>query len=347
MILGKSNHPVELKKIKLNLWKLRDEIEATIENHLNLEGSEKKEDVLNSIKSYYIKGDNAQVVQLKPKAAPKAGSKTAAQKPGQAELDELSALVDLEHGEDEGEEVAEDSEENTEADAGAEAKADAEDTEEQESSEEEDEEFDAEAAMAAAMEEGEKSDSEDSEEELDAEAAMAAAMEEGEESGNDEEFDAEAAMAAALKEEAAQDNNVVAFPGASSNQIQTQELQRFRPPKEKISLGYTLLADIYMDEIMLYSREEFRPGQALVIEFLVPKQFTIKAEIIYVRNIALNSRIISDTKPHFRLKSRFIFDQPGKRTALREFIKSFTPEIKVVKKSVKKEEKDELDELDF
>ena len=39
-IINKSNHPVEIKRVELNIWKLRDEIESAIERRM----AEKKPD---------------------------------------------------------------------------------------------------------------------------------------------------------------------------------------------------------------------------------------------------------------------------------------------------------------
>jgi hypothetical protein len=313
MILGKTTHPTEVKRIRLNLWKLRDEIESTLAYHLKKNPNDPQA-VVEKIRHYY--SDDQYITKMIKKTADiqTAKDKLKEKQDNQptAELTELNALIDGD------EESAEET---------AEAQPETIDTEES------DESMD---AMAAAMEGG-------GEEDDDSMDAMAAAMEGGGEE-DDESMDA---MAAAMETSESSDN-VVDFPAPVQDADQEhREITRCRPDQDVISIGYTLLADIYMDEILFYSRHEFFPGQAMVIEFLIPKKFTINAEITYVRNIALHSRIISETKPHYRMKAKFICNRPGMRTILRDFIKSIAPDIKSTKKASKKQKKDELDELDF
>ncbi len=52
MIIGKSNHPVEIKRIDLCVWSLRDEIEKAIEIRLN-ETPEGEDIKLDDIKAFY------------------------------------------------------------------------------------------------------------------------------------------------------------------------------------------------------------------------------------------------------------------------------------------------------
>ena len=51
-VINKSNHPVEMKKISLSLWRLRDEIEAAVSERIGVEGS--SEVNIEDIKNFYV-----------------------------------------------------------------------------------------------------------------------------------------------------------------------------------------------------------------------------------------------------------------------------------------------------
>lgn len=53
-LLNKSNHPVEVKKVKVRIWTLRSEIEAAIENKLqNSEGADSSDLDISDIQTFY------------------------------------------------------------------------------------------------------------------------------------------------------------------------------------------------------------------------------------------------------------------------------------------------------
>lgn len=99
------------------------------------------------------------------------------------------------------------------------------------------------------------------------------------------------------------------------------------PDSAKVSYGFALLADVNMDWMLTFSKEKFIQGQSVVIEFLIPHPFMMSAEIIMCHNYAMRSRIISESKPDFRLQCRFTYPFPGERTRLREFLTSVEPVI--------------------
>jgi hypothetical protein len=103
--------------------------------------------------------------------------------------------------------------------------------------------------------------------------------------------------------------------------------ERLAPDSDRISYGFALLNDINMDWMLTFSKQSFTPGQSLIIEFLIPHPFMMSAELVSCNNFAMRSRIISTTKPDYRLQCRFTFAQPGERLRLREFLRSVTPDL--------------------
>lgn len=102
---------------------------------------------------------------------------------------------------------------------------------------------------------------------------------------------------------------------------------RLAPDSAKVSYGFALLADVNMDWMLTFSKEKFIQGQSVIVEFLIPHPFMMSAEIIMCHNYAMRSRIISESKPDFRLQCRFTYPFPGERTRLREFLTSVEPVI--------------------
>ncbi len=102
---------------------------------------------------------------------------------------------------------------------------------------------------------------------------------------------------------------------------------RLAPDSTKVSYGFALLADVNMDWMLTFSKEKFIQGQSVVVEFLIPHPFMMSAEVIMCHNYAMRSRIISESKPDFRLQCRFTYPFPGERTRLREFLTSVEPVI--------------------
>lgn len=102
---------------------------------------------------------------------------------------------------------------------------------------------------------------------------------------------------------------------------------RLAPDSTKVSYGFALLSDVNMDWMLTFSKEKFIQGQSVIVEFLIPHPFMMSAEIIMCHNYAMRSRIISESKPDFRLQCRFTYPFPGERTRLREFLTSVEPVV--------------------
>ncbi len=102
---------------------------------------------------------------------------------------------------------------------------------------------------------------------------------------------------------------------------------RQAPQLELVSYGFALLADINMEWMLAFSKKSFIQGQSVVIEFLIPRPFMMSAEILQCGNVSMRSRIISETKPDYRLQCRFSFARPGERGQLRDFLTSIEPEV--------------------
>ncbi len=239
MIHNKSGHPVEVKKISIRLWSLRDEIEAAIERRIKECEAAGVPLFIDDIKKFYnlntSQPDN--VVQLK-----------------EATNDGMVSMM---------EEVSE------------EAKK---------------------------------------EEPVEEVKAQEANPEEGNKNLNQaEEIIAEQAMQG--------------LDTKKPNPILDRPYQRQAPDLEKISYGFILLSDINMDSMLSFTKDKFLQGQSVTVEFLIPKNFMMTADVTYCHHYAMRSRIISSTKPDYRIQCKFAFSIPGERDNLRNFLKSIEPTI--------------------
>ncbi len=125
------------------------------------------------------------------------------------------------------------------------------------------------------------------------------------------------------------------------NPILERPYQRQAPDLDKVSYGFILLSDINMEHMMSFTKDKFLQGQSVVVEFLIPQNFMMSADVTYCHNYAMRSRIISSTKPDFRLQCKFSFSLKGEREVLRNFLKSIEPNLPQEKKKVKKESEDD------
>lgn len=120
-------------------------------------------------------------------------------------------------------------------------------------------------------------------------------------------------------------------PEAAAKAPEAPHLQRpysrVSPNSDKISYGFALLSDINMEWMLTFSKQGFIPGQSVVVEFLIPRPFMLSAEIMLSNNVAMRSRIISESKPDFRLQCRLTYALPGERTRLRDFLTSVEPDL--------------------
>jgi hypothetical protein len=125
------------------------------------------------------------------------------------------------------------------------------------------------------------------------------------------------------------------------NPILERPYQRQAPDLNKISYGFTFLADINMENILCFTKDKFLQGQSVVVEFLIPQNFLMTATVSYCSFYAIRSRVISSTKPDYRVQCRFDFSVAGERDTLRNFLKSVEPVIPQPVKKAKKEAEDD------
>ncbi len=97
-------------------------------------------------------------------------------------------------------------------------------------------------------------------------------------------------------------------------------------PEEKVTRGKTLLSEINMEHIYLFAEDTFIEGKNVVIEFLIPKMFSLNAQVIHCRKHSMSSRIISGQKLPHRACFKFTFLKPGEKSLLRQFLLSIEPE---------------------
>jgi len=126
------------------------------------------------------------------------------------------------------------------------------------------------------------------------------------------------------------------------NPILERPYQRQAPDLDKVSYGFILLSDINMEQMLSFTKDRFLQGQSVVVEFLIPQNFMMTADVTYCHHYARTSRIISSSKPDFRVQCRFSFSIPGERDNLRNFLKSIEPTLPQDKKKAKKESEDDL-----
>lgn len=126
-----------------------------------------------------------------------------------------------------------------------------------------------------------------------------------------------------------------------------------RRPKiaeDRLYGGTLVLAELEMDHLYFFTNKQFTVGQSIVIEFMVPKRFSMNVDVVYCRAFNMKSRIISNHNYRYRIAARFTFLKEGERTLLRQFIKSVepTPPNADTPKSAAKPEAsvDEFSELD-
>ena len=121
-------------------------------------------------------------------------------------------------------------------------------------------------------------------------------------------------------------------------------------PEDKITRGKTLLSEINMEHIYLFAEDSFIEGKNVVIEFLIPKMFSLNAQVIHCRKHSMSSRVISQQKLPHRACFKFTFLKPGEKSLLRQFLLSIEPEKVIVQQTEDQEgsgeEDDDFGELD-
>ena len=220
------------------------------------------------------------------------------------------------------------------------------------------------ADMMAAMQGGaeESEDSEESEESEDDEKAQDSADEAANDaedaSESSEEDDEATAMALAMLADQGiapegQETDEAKTEDSQEDKAVEKEFKRTPPQKEKVSDGFFLISDINMDYVLFFSKHSYLQGQTVALEFQIPKKFIITCEILKAEDIDRVSKIISTTKPNYRIQAILTFNQPGERSNLREFLKSIEPEIPPPPSKLKKpqggddDDDDEFEDLGF
>lgn len=265
MIYNKSGHPVEVKKISIRMWSLRDEIEAALERRMKECEAAGVPLFIDDIKKFY---------NLNMKAPLTDSSNVIPLRQGNSEdLNSLMASLNEE------EKVPEALETKTPDE------------------------------VLATLTEGEAKEA-------------PAAFNEAEE---------------ILAEQALQ-----GVENKKPNPILERPYNRQAPDLDRISYGFCFLSDIHMDTLLAFTQGKFLQGQSVVVEFLIPQNFMMTADVTYCHYYALRSRIISSTKPDYRVQCRFNFALKGERDTLRNFLKSIEPSVTEKKKTKKESEDDNL-----
>ncbi len=270
MIYNKSGHPVEVKKISIRMWSLRDEIEAALERRMKECEAAGVPLYIDDIKKFYNLNmqapltDTSNVIPLR----------------GQASAEDINSLMESLKEEDK---VPEAEETKTPEEV-------------------------LESLSEAKTEEATKSE--------------------------------ETPKAFSEAEEVLAEQKLQGVEAKTPNPILERPYQRQAPDLNRISYGFCFLSDIHMDSLLTFTQGKFLQGQSVVVEFLIPQNFMMTADVAYCHYYALRSRIISSTKPDFRVQCRFSFSLKGERDTLRTFLKSIEPTV-VEKKKVKKETEDD------
>lgn len=264
MIYNKSGHPVEVKKISIRMWALRDEIEAALERRMKECEAAGVPLYIDDIKKFYnfnMKApltDSSNVIPLR----------------GQASAEDINSLM-------------ESLKEEEKAPEAIETKTPDE--------------------VLASLGEGEAQD---------------------------------APKAFSEAEEVLAEQKLQGVETAKPNPILERPYQRVAPDLDRISYGFCFLSDLHMENLLTFTQGKFLQGQSVVVEFLIPQNFMMTADVTYCHYFALRSRIISSTKPDYRVQCRFNFALKGERDTLRNFLKSIEPNV-IEKKKAKKETEDD------
>jgi len=272
MIFNKSTHPVEVKKISIRLWSLRDEIEAALSRRMKECEASGVPLYIDDIKEFYHKLHAA----------------TQEQNDNVLELNSASSQKDPLEG------IADDMPQE-------------------------------EAAPEPEPE----------------------AEPEAQEAGADESMNNLMETVGSEAKEVIEEQKLQGLDTTKPNPVIARPFVRQPPDMNKMAYGFTLLSDIHMEAMLCFTKENFLQGQSVVIEFLIPQNFMMTAEVIYCHNFARTSRVISSTKPDFRIQCKFNFSISGERSTLRNFLKSVEPTIVEHKKKAPKKEVEEEDSLDL
>lgn len=297
MIYHKSEHPVEVKKISIRLWSLRDEIEAALSRRMKECEAAAVPLYIDDIREYY-------------NLLPKGPNNIVALKTAESKEKDLANFV-----------------ENI-SPVGKEDEKGEEKPQEAKTEEANSEEMKAEEVKSEEVKAEESSNEIKADEKKDHESSAAPA--------ENNLNKAEEIIAEQTKQ--GLENN-------KPNPILLRPYKRQPPDLDKISYGFVLLSDINMENMLTFTKGKFVQGQSVVVEFLIPQNFMMAADVTYCHNFAMRSRIISSTKPDYRVQCKFLFSASGERDNLRSFLKSIEP---VLQHETKKEKKSaDIDPLEI
>ena len=172
--------------------------------------------------------------------------------------------------------------------------------------------------------------------------SMASLMEEVSEGVKEEATPVEANKTLNEAEEIIAEQTLQGLETKKPNPILERPYQRQAPDLDKVSYGFVLLSDINMEQMLIFTKDKFLQGQSVTVEFLIPQNFMISADVSYCHHYAMRSRIISSSKPDYRLQCKFAFGIPGERDMLRNFLKSIEPTFSISKKPKNDAEDDSL-----
>jgi hypothetical protein len=308
-IINKSNHPVQIKRINVRIWKFRDEIEKAIALRLIESNEQGIELDIEDIKKFYTR---KKPKYLDPNYDPEDDDDSEEGEIGADGLDSSGNVMD-------------------------------------------EEALEMMAAMGGGAEEKDE-DSQSEESEEDDEAAKLAAEMLGDQAASTPEEDEAAKLAAEmLGDQGSADSDADALAAAmlgdqgSTTKVEneTKELQRVIPDEDRISYGFALLSDLNMDEMLVFSKDGYKFGQNVCVEFLIPKEFTISGEVVAVSHIGRTSKIISETKPDYRIQLNFTYLFENERANLRDFLKSVEPTIPPAPQKLKRPESENDDDDEF
>ena len=95
-------------------------------------------------------------------------------------------------------------------------------------------------------------------------------------------------------------------------------------PVEKTSFGKAIISEINMEGIRFFCSSSYIIGNSLVLEFQIPKHFTLNAVVLDNKEYDLKSKLISEKKLPYRLHLKWTFLKSGERTLLRDFLQSIS-----------------------
>ena len=113
--------------------------------------------------------------------------------------------------------------------------------------------------------------------------------------------------------------------GKDGGDLEAQGTSLFALSPDKVRPGMALIAEVEMSRIHFFTNTRFLEGQAVVIEFMIPRRFMINADVLCCYRYNPAGHIISPRGFTHRLVAAFTFLRRGERTLLRQFLHSISP----------------------